>query len=131
MRSGRGCLTILVLDNDVAHLETFEDLLVQDGHSVFPTTLGSEAVRIALREPIDLSFLDFDLPDLDGIETFTRIRKERPRLPGIFISGNPSEFLETWVLEAGGFALLRKPLSPPQVRSIVLEVMERFIPGSS
>ena len=116
-------LNVLILDDDVPFLGSFEDLLVQDGHTVYSATTGFEAIEIASRVPFDLSVLDCELPDLDGIETFLRIQKERPRLPAIFISGSCSPVLEERVLQAGGFVLLRKPLQMPLVRRVMREVI--------
>jgi DNA-binding response OmpR family regulator len=121
-------LSVLVLDDDVPFLESFEDLLSQDGHCVYPATSGWAAVEIVRRVPIDLSFLDFDLPDLSGIETLARIRRQRPELPAIFVSGNPSASLERTVLDRGGFALLRKPFDAGQVRGVMREVIYQHRP---
>ncbi len=115
-------LRILVLDDDIPFLESFKELLTLDGHYVYPVTRGFEAVEMARLVPLDLSFLDYDLPDLDGIETFARIRRQRPELPAVFISGNPSESLERMVREVGGFALIRKPLDAGRLRVVIRQV---------
>src|SRR5574341_1223845 len=125
MGSSVAGLSILVLDDDVPFLRSFEDLLTQDGHSVYPATRGLDAIEIVRRIPLDLSFLDFDLPDQNGIEVFVRIQSQRPHLPAIFITGNPSATLERLVREAGGFALLRKPFDTGQVRCVMREVFIR------
>ncbi len=124
MVSGQG-LSILVTDDDIPFLESFSDLLIQDGHSVYPATRGLEAVEIVRAFPIDLSFLDCDLPDLDGIETLSRIHWQRPELPAIFITGNPSAALEKKVLEAGGFALIQKPFDTHQLRTVMWEAFNK------
>jgi len=122
--------SILVLDDDARFLESFEDLLTQDGHAVYAARRGLEAIEIARRVPLDLSFLDFDLPDQNGIDVFTRIQFVRvecqwPELPAIFVSGSPSAVLEDLVREVGGFALLRKTFDAAQVRVVMREVFVR------
>jgi DNA-binding response OmpR family regulator len=121
-------LSILVLDDDVPFLESFEDLLSQDGHFVYLATRGFAAVEIVRRFAIDLSFLDYDVPDLSGIETLDRLRRQRPGLPAIFISGNPCASLERTVLDGGGSALLRKPFDAGRVRGVMREVIHRQHP---
>ncbi len=118
-------LRILVLDDDVPFLESFKDLLCQEGHLVYPTTRGAEAVELVRMVPLDLSFLDFDLPDIDGLETFARIHRHRPELPAIFVSGNPSAALERVVLKEGAFALLRKPFDTARLRVVIREAVSR------
>jgi len=123
-----GSLSILVLDDDVPFLESFRDFLVLDGHSVYPTTRGYDAVELVRSVPLDLSFLDFDLPDLDGLETFVRIHRHRPELPAIFLTGNPSSSLERKVLDVGGFALIRKPFDACRLRVMIREATYRQLP---
>jgi DNA-binding response OmpR family regulator len=120
MISGDG-LSILVLDDDVPFLESFKDFLMQDGHSVIPATRGIDAVELVRKLPVDLSFLDFDLPDLDGLETLVRIHRQRPGLPAVFLTGNASSLLERKVLEMGAFALIRKPFDAWRVRGVIRE----------
>ena len=122
-------LSILILDDDIRFLSSFEDLLTQDGHAVYPATRAQEAVEIVRRVPLDLSFLDFDLQDQNGIEVCVRIQRQRPQLPVVFISGNPSAYLERMVLENGGFAFLRKPFGAPEVRGVMREVICRNNPN--
>ena len=121
---------VLLLDDDIAFLKTFEDLLTQDGHFVYPATCGLEALEIVCRVPIDISFLDVDLPDLDGIEIYKRMHRQRPTLPAIFVSGDPCSKLEETVLGVGGLALLRKPLDPRAVRDVMHEAFHKHSSGS-
>ena len=118
-------LTILVLDDDVPFLESFKDFLSHEGHFVFPATRGSDAVELVRVVPLDLSFLDIDLPDIDGLETFARIHEHRPELPAVFVSGNPSDSLERTVLGMGAFGLLRKPIDARRLRVVIREAVHR------
>ena len=119
-------LHILVVDDDVGCLESLEDLLRNDGHTVTTATRGEEALakaRAWRREErrLELSILDYHVPDLTGLETFERLCDDLPRMGGIFVSGDPSEELEAEILSAGGFALVRKPLDTDRVREVVRE----------
>jgi len=122
------CLRILVLDDDVPFLESFRDLLVQDGHCVWSATCGAEAVELARVVPLDLSFLDFDLPDLNGLETFVRIHRQRPDLPAVFVSGSTSRELERRIIDVGAFGLIRKPFEPRALRVVIREATFRTSP---
>lgn len=127
MVSGKS-LRVLVLDDDVRFLESFQELLLTDGHSVYPATRGMEAVEIVRRTPIDLSFLDFDLPDFNGLETFVQIHRQRPELPAVFVTGNPTEALVRRVRDAGGLALIKKPFVTRAVRVVIRKVIRGAFP---
>jgi len=120
-----GSLSILVLDDDVPFLESFSDFLAHVGHAVYPATRSLEALELVRKVSLDLSFLDFDLPDLDGLETFYRIHRQRPELPAIFLTGNSSSSLERKVLEVGAFALVRKPFDAQRLRIMIREATKK------
>ena len=120
-------LKILLVDDDENCLESVRTLLSLDGHFIFTATHGREAVEWARRlrkerAHLDLSILDYHMPDLTGLETFERILAELPDVQGIFISGEPSHTLETQVVQAGGRALVRKPVDLPLIRGLIREV---------
>jgi len=119
-------LHILLVDDDERCLESLESILAPDGHDLFFATRGFEAVEYARalrgkKVPLDLSILDFNMPDLNGIETFRKLVVEFPRVEGIFISGEESKELENEVKLVGGRVLVRKPLDIVSVRTAVSE----------
>ena len=119
-------LRILVVDDDERCLESVESVLALDGHQIFTATRGLEALYFARRlredyQSLDLSILDFNMPDLTGIQTFELLVAEHPALHGIFISGEVSETLERSIRLAGGRALMRKPLDMGRLRHVVGE----------
>jgi DNA-binding response OmpR family regulator len=122
-------LKILVVDDDATALASLESFLVGDGHVIYTAQRGEEAVVVARRfrrerRRLDLTILDYRMPDLSGIETFEQLVVELPEVQGIFVSGDPSSTLDVLVERVGGLALMRKPLSLPRVRS-VLDSFER------
>jgi DNA-binding response OmpR family regulator len=122
-------LSILVVDDDENWLSSFASFLIGDGHSAFTARGGSEAVQFARRrrrenEPLDLSILDCNMPDLSGIETFHQLVVEIPAVVAIFVSGDPSESLEEEVRNAGGLALVPKPVNLHRVRGLLADVFQ-------
>ena len=120
-------LHILLVDDDERCLESLASILALDGHDLFFATRGLQAVECARtlkgkKVPLDLSILDFNMPDLNGIETFRKLVVEFPRVEGIFISGEESKELENEVKLAGGRVLVRKPLDIVSVRTVVSEL---------
>jgi CheY-like chemotaxis protein len=122
-------LRILVVDDDEGCLTSVEALLSLDGHSILTARRGREAVDFARQmrkrnEGLDLSILDFNMPDWTGIETFERLSLEFPGLKAVFMSGDPSEGLEAAVRRAGGRALVKKPLDLYRVRKVLGRLKE-------
>ncbi|HVR75518.1 MAG TPA: response regulator [Planctomycetota bacterium] len=116
------------MDDDVGCLESVESLLEREGHSIVTATRGNEALDVARRlregrQRLDLSILDFNMPDLTGLETFQRLELEMPGTPAIFISGNATAAMESMVRTAGARALVSKPLDAFLLRNMVREVV--------
>jgi CheY-like chemotaxis protein len=78
---------ILVVDDDPQVLRLFVQILTKGGYSVIETNRSSAAVEILGEKPIDLLVLDLDLPRPDGFEVLKSLRRERPGLRVLVVSG--------------------------------------------
>ncbi len=78
---------LLLIDDDKDLREILTMTLVEAGHVVRQAKEGREAVMLFRREPADVVITDLIMPGQEGIETIVALRKERPKLPIIAISG--------------------------------------------
>ena len=66
--------TILVVDDERAIVETVEELLTWDGHTVLTASNGVGALEVLAGQVPDLLLMDFMMPLKDGIQTLREIR---------------------------------------------------------
>ncbi len=78
-------LRILVAEDNAFNSTLLEQLLERRGHRVRVAVDGREALDVLATEPFDLLLLDVQMPELDGFEVVTELRK-RERETGAHLS---------------------------------------------
>jgi len=81
---------ILVIDDNEWIRKLLLDLFQENGFQVFEAEDGESACRLLSQHPnqIDLVTLDLELPGIDGVETFHRLRSIQPELKVLIMSGS-------------------------------------------
>jgi len=83
-----GGQNILVVDDVQAQREIASGILTQLGYSVATVASGEEAVEHFTNNSVDLMILDMIMdPGIDGLDTYKKIIKLRPRQEAIITSG--------------------------------------------
>jgi len=116
--------TILIVDDDKSILRTFTRILEKNGYKIESAETGKEAIEKAENKHYDLALLDIRLPDMDGTDLLTKIKKQLQNTIKIMITGFPS--LETGVkaLDEGADAYLVKPVKPEDLLMLIKEKMK-------
>jgi DNA-binding response OmpR family regulator len=86
------------------------DILVDRGHDVLTAADGEEALSLSHNRPFDLLITDLVMPKLSGKELAVRLRRARPGLPVVFMSGYAYDAVGDDDLTAGD-AFIQKPFS--------------------
>ena len=94
-REGKGesGYQILIVDDDNSILELNRKILARHGHSVVVARDGAEALEVFCRhiDELGLIITDFQMPRMNGLEFFRRVRKMLPQLPVIMLTGAYSQ----------------------------------------
>jgi DNA-binding response OmpR family regulator len=99
---------ILVVDDEVALVETLRINLERQQHDVVTATTGEEAVRVARQEQPDLIILDVMLPALDGFEV-CRILRGEMTTPILMLTAREEQADKVIGLELGADDYMTKP----------------------
>jgi signal transduction histidine kinase len=109
--------TILVVDDTTDNLDLLGNLLCDD-YKVKVAKSGEKALQIAASDtPPDLILLDIMMPDMDGYEVCTRLKRDPKTMdiPIIFLTAKAEMRDEKKGLELGAVDYITKPISPPIV----------------
>lgn len=78
---------ILVVDDAPELLNLLTNLLRENGFDPIPSSKGREAQKQAQQNSPALAILDVLLPDMTGFQLADTLRRDRPDLPLVFITG--------------------------------------------
>src|SRR3954453_750950 len=78
---------VLVVDADEAIRRSAHHLLGCQGATVETARDAHEAIALARQTPYSAALVDIRLPDMDGFETYKRLREVQPGVPIILMTG--------------------------------------------
>ncbi|GAB4325115.1 MAG: hypothetical protein Kow0059_20990 [Candidatus Sumerlaeia bacterium] len=109
-----GTETVLVAEDDAALRKFTATVLARHGYTVIEAADGEEAVRKFAENSDSVRLLLFDLimPKMNGKEAFVRIRKTRPDIRAVFLSGYAPEEVQQQIKLENAARLISKPVSP-------------------
>lgn len=116
---------ILTVDDDAQITAFIQLALEQEGMQVTTLDKGRDVLpRLGEAPGFDLLILDFEMPDLNGIEVLSQMR-ERGRIhpPVIMLTGTSKHLRELVHLDVAAF--ITKPFKVPSLIGIVKEILER------
>jgi two-component system nitrogen regulation response regulator NtrX len=115
---------ILIVDDEAGIRSTLAEILADEGYR---TTLASNVAETRQkldRGFFDLAILDIWLPDGDGLDLLTEIRREHAETPVLMISGHASIDTAVKALHQGAYDFLEKPLSLSRIVVTVQNALE-------
>jgi NADP-reducing hydrogenase subunit HndA len=114
---------ILVVDDEPVVIRSAERVLKTEGYQMEGALGGREAILQIETHPYDLVFTDLKMPEVDGITLIRWIKKSRPDIGIVIITGYPSQDTMKEALELGIIDYVPKPFTP----SVLLDVTKRAV----
>ncbi len=105
---------VLVVDDNMVNLTVMKGLLKKTQIKVDLALSGAEALRLTKLNKYHLIFMDHLMPELDGIETFARMKEMEENLnidtPCIVLTANAISGAKEQYMEAGFAEYMTKPI---------------------
>lgn len=114
---------ILVVDDDGMNLTRTRIILGKD-YEVLLANSGIEALAKLRYEEIDMVLLDIDMPEMNGIETFERMKGFADEIPVIFLTASGLEEDVVSAIKLGAVNYLKKPYQPQELLKRVAQEFE-------
>lgn len=112
---------IVIVEDDLPSVKYYETLLRNSGASIKVFRNGKEFVDFIANgnDRIDLVFMDFLVPLVNGIECTRIFRKSRKNVPVIMVTGYASEQSKKEAFLAGCNEYILKPIFPDNIYSLL------------
>lgn len=126
---------ILVVDDEPNVRRGYRVTLETEGFEVREAGNAESALGCFAKETFDLAILDVRMPEVDGLELLAQMREKGVNTPTVIITAYGDVPNAVKAIKLGAIDFLQKPLTPDELRGLVVEVITRHslpeIPGLS
>lgn len=116
---------IMVVDDNIVNLEVATSLLNRYQAQVLIAASGKECLKMLQKEIVDFIFLDYMMPEMDGIDTLKNIRalgiNGLDKIPIAALTANAVSGAREMFLNAGFDEYLSKPIERDKFEKILRE----------
>lgn len=124
-RGDRMNINVMLIDDDKESLESLETALRLNGFNVRAFLSPTDAIREYNPQTTDVVITDYHLPHMKGTALLKEIHQKKADAPVIIFTGDPEKNLETFSLQAGASAFLRKPFEIKEIIAIIKRLSKR------
>ncbi len=114
--------TVCVIEDDELVRARISDMLRANGHKVFEAESADTGIELIRSEKADVAVVDILMPDRDGLEAIGQLRRTRPDLRIVAISGGgrvgPQVYLDL-ARQIGADASLVKPVAEADLEAAI------------
>jgi two-component system, chemotaxis family, chemotaxis protein CheY len=123
---------IVIVEDDLPSIMYYKSLLKNVGAEVKIFRTGKEFIDYSSHENnvIDLVFIEFLIPLINGIDCIRAFRKERKSTPIIMITTYSSEQAKTEAYIAGCNEYVLKPIYPEKILFLLVKYFNTEVPVS-
>jgi two-component system, OmpR family, response regulator len=118
-------LRVLVVDDEADFLETIVKRLQRRKIDACGVDGGKKALEIVENERFDVVVLDILMPGMDGIETLKLLKKKKPFIEVIILTGHGSVESGLQGMQFGAFDYIMKPADLDELLEKIQQAYER------
>ena len=100
---------VLIIDDEPEFTEALAERMTNRGMDVSTSTSAIEGLKSVEDKSFDVVVLDLQMPEMDGIETLKALKKKKPELQVILLTGHATVEKGIEAMKLGAMDLLEKP----------------------
>lgn len=116
---------VLVVDDEIDFLETIVKRLQKRGLDATGVDSGVKALKLLEGEHFDVVILDVKMPGMDGLDTLKEMKRKRPFMEVIMLTGHASVESGMQGIQFGAFDYVMKPANLDELMEKMTQAYER------
>jgi len=114
----------LVIDDEQVVLDSVSRILTDENYDVDVSLSGREGLNKAIEKEYDIVLTDIRMPDIGGMRVLRDIKRAKPSLPVVMITGYASVRSSVQAMKLGAADYLEKPFNPDQLLETVASALD-------
>ncbi len=110
---------VLLVDDEEEFVETLAERMRSRGMEVSTSNSGGDALELIDTEPYDVVILDLQMPGMDGIEALARIKRRRPNIQVVLLTGHATVEKGVEAMKRGALEFLEKPIDLSKLTEVI------------
>jgi DNA-binding NtrC family response regulator len=114
---------VLVIDDEQIVLDSVKRILAVEGYSVDSSLSARQGLEWALSRAYDLVLSDIRMPEMGGMRVLRDIKRAKPRLPVMIITGYGTIGSAVQAMKLGAADYIEKPFTPEGLLAAVRKAL--------
>jgi len=114
----------LVIDDEQVVLDSVTKILTEENYEVDVSLSGREGLNQAIQKEYDIVLTDIRMPDIGGMRVLRDIKRAKPALPVVMITGYASVRSSVQAMKLGAADYIEKPFTPDQLLKAVNSALD-------
>ena len=110
---------ILLVDDDIDLLATFEESLSLRGYDIVTANNAKDAIEKYKENNPCITFMDIRMPGMDGYETFSKIKEISGDAKIVFVTGHETTTKTEIARKQGLIGILEKPTDAEKIIELI------------
>ncbi|MBW1674893.1 MAG: response regulator [Deltaproteobacteria bacterium] len=114
----------LVIDDEQIVLDSVSKILKDKNYEVDVSLSGREGLDQAIKKEYNIVLTDIRMPDIGGMRVLRDIKRAKPSLPVVMITGYASVRSSVQAMKLGAADYIEKPFTPDQLIKAVASALD-------
>ncbi len=116
---------ILVVDDEQGMLKYLNKLLSENGYDISLADHGVAGLMEVGQKDFDLILLDIKMPQMDGMEFLERVKKTKPHIPIVIMTGHGTIETAIKAMKLGAYDYINKPFEIDEILIVIDKALEK------